>query len=345
MIFKSLLHPKRLSIVIPHWNAKQHLPTVLNSLKLQTYANIEIIIADNASTDGSQEYIREYFPTVIIEQLATNQGFTGACNAGMLIASGEFIALLNNDTEVDPHWAEEVVSAFERHPEAGFIASKMMLFDKRDHFHAAGDFYRVDGQPGNRGVWQKDIGQFDREEFVFSACGGSSIYRRSMLEDVGLLDDDFFFSCEDLDLAWRAQLKGYQCLYVPRAIVYHQLSATGGGITASFHDGRNAIYLLIKDYPTVFWKRHWKAIFRNQWREIYAAIRAWRGAAARATLRGKLAALWHVPKMILKRRAIQRSRRVSITYLASILTPIQESPESSTQAMTPPSAITGEQRA
>lgn len=345
MVFKSPLYSKRLSIVIPHWNGKQHLSTVLNSLTAQTYSNIEIIIADNASTDGSQEFIREHFPTVIIEQLAQNFGFTGACNAGMKVASGEFIALLNNDTEVDPHWAEEVVSAFERHPEAGFVASKMMLFDQRDRFHAAGDFYRFDGQPGNRGVWQQDIGQFDQEEFVFSACGGSSIYRRSMLEDIGLLDDDFFFSCEDLDLAWRAQLKGYKCLYVPRAIVYHQLSATGGGVTASFHDGRNVIYLLIKDYPSVFWKCHWKAIIRNQWREIYAAIQSWRGEAARATLRGKLAALWHMPKMLLKRRAIQRSRRVSITYLESILTPIQESAETSIQEMTPPSVTTGEQRA
>lgn len=345
MILKSKMHPNRLSVVIPHWNGKKHLPIVLQSLKVQTYPDIEVIIADNASTDGSQDYIREHFPNVIIEQLSSNRGFTGACNAGMKIASGEFIALLNNDTEVDIHWAEELVSAFERHPDAGFIASKMMLFDRRDHFHAAGDFYRVDGQPGNRGVWQKDIGQFDREEYVFSACGGSSIYRRTMLEDIGLLDDDFFFSCEDLDLAWRAQLKGYQCLYVPRAIVYHQLSATGGGVIASFYDARNSVYLLIKDYPFVFWKQYWKLILKNQRHEIFDAIRAWRGAAARATLRGKLTILWYLPKMLWKRRAIQRSRCVSIAYLESILTPIQELTVTSTSAMTPPSVTTGDQRA
>lgn len=345
MTFETAMHPKRLSIVIPHWNGQHHLPIVLNSLMAQTYSDIEVIVADNASTDGSQDYIRDNYPNVIIEQLSTNRGFTGACNAGMSIASGEFIALLNNDTEVDPHWAEEVISAFERHPNAGFIASKMMLFDKRDHFHAAGDFYRVDGQPGNRGVWRKDIGQFDHEEYVFSACGGSSIYRRAMLEDIGLLDDDFFFSCEDLDLAWRAQLKGYQCLYVPRAIVYHQLSATGGGVTASFYDARNSVYLLIKNYPFVFWKRYWKVILKNQQSEIYDAIVAWRGAAARATLRGKLAILWHLPRMLWKRRAIQRSRCVSITYLESILTPIQELAEPSISAKTPSSATTGDQRA
>lgn len=320
--FLSPMVAGRMSIVIPNWNGKHHLEYCLPSLVQQTYPDLEIIIADNASEDGSQAFIREHFPQCIIQQLPVNRGFTGACNAGMTIASGEYVCLLNNDTEQDPQWAANLIDAFQRHPEAGFLASKMLLFTERDRFHTAGDFYRVDGQPGNRGVWQKDEGQYDQEEYVFSACGGSSVYRRSMLEAIGLLDDDFFFSCEDIDLAWRAQLQGYQCLYVPSAVVYHRLSASGGGVTASFYDARNSVYLLIKDYPTALWRRYWRAILRNQWREIKEALRAWRGAAARATLRGKLAVIPHLPLMLYKRRAIQRNRRVSLEYIESILMPL-----------------------
>jgi GT2 family glycosyltransferase len=230
--------------------------------------------------------------------------------------------LLNNDTQADPGWIAAVVAAFERHAEAGLVASKMLLFDRRDHFHTAGDFYRVDGQAGNRGAWQKDEGQFDREGFVFSACGGSSAYRRSMLDEVGLLDDAFFFSLEDMDLAWRAQLAGWRCVYTPDAVVFHHLAATGGGPTASFYDGRNAIYVLIKDYPGALWRKYWLRILRQQWRTAWEAIRAWRGRAARARLRGMIAGLVRVPWLLRKRRAIQRTRRVTIEYLESILTDV-----------------------
>ena len=147
----------------------------------------------------------------------------------------------------------------------------MLLFDQRDHLHTAGDFYRVDGQAVNRGVWERDDGQYDREGYVFSACGGSSTYRRVMLDEIGLLDDDFFFSLEDIDLAWRAQLAGWQCVYAPDAVVYHHLAATGGGVTASFYDGRNAIYVLVKDYPSALWRKYWTRIVHRQARTAWEA--------------------------------------------------------------------------
>ena len=313
------------SVIIPHWNAVHHLPTCLDSLRSQTYPRVETIVADNGSTDGSLELLARDYAWVRVLPLGENRGFAGACNAGMRAARGEIVVLLNNDTEADPHWLEEVVAAFQRHPKAGLVASKMLLFDRRDTFHTAGDFYRVDGIPGNRGVWQRDVGQYNREEYVFSACGGSAAYRKSVLEQIGLLDEDFFFSCEDVDLAWRAQLTGYRCVYAPRAVVYHKLSATGGGATASFYDGRNFIYLLAKDYPGDLWRVHWRAILRAQLRITVEALRAWRGEAARARLRGQLAGLLGVPKMLRKRRAVQRSRTVERTYLESILSGVDES--------------------
>lgn len=307
------------SVVIPHWNAVRFLPTCLDALKRQTYPHIEVIIADNNSTDGSRELIKRDYPWVRLLELDRNYGFAGACNAGMEAAKGEVIALLNNDTEVDPGWAAAVMDAFARYPEIGSVASKMLLFDRRDHIHTAGDLFTVDGRAVNRGVWQRDEGQYDREEFVFSACGGSSAYRRAMLDDIGLLDTDFFFSIEDVDLGWRAQLAGWRCLYTPAAVVYHQLSASGGGVTASYYTGRNQIYLLAKDYPAALWRKYSGQIVRTQARQAWEALRAWRGDAARARLRGMLAGLLGLPKMLRKRRAVQAKKRVSDDYIESML--------------------------
>jgi GT2 family glycosyltransferase len=310
-----------LSVIIPNWNGIRFLPTCLNALAHQTYASIEVIVVDNASSDGSLELIRTEYRWVKLIELEKNRGFTGACNEGLRAAQGDFLALLNNDTEVDPCWAEAVVAAFEREAEIGSVASKMLLFDRRDHIHTAGDYFTLDGRAGNRGVWQRDEGQYDREEYVFSACGGAAVYRRRMVDEIGLLDDDFFFSGEDVDLGWRAQLTGWRCLYTPRAIVYHHLSATGGGVTASYYDGRNLIFILMKNVPSALWRKYGFAIVRAQFRLAWEALRAWRGAAARARLRGMIAGLLGTPRMLSKRRQIQESRRVSIEYLESILTP------------------------
>ncbi len=313
-----------LSIVIPNWNGAHHLPVCLDALRAQTYPQIEIIIVDNASDDGSRELVTAQYPDVMIIALPENRGFTGACNAGIEASQGDYIALLNNDTEAAPGWAAAIVDAFARYPDAGMVASKMLLFNDRDRFHTAGDLYRGDGRLVNRGVWELDQGQYDHEEYVFSACGGSSAYRRTLLDDVGLLDDDFFFSCEDMDLGWRAQMAGYRCIYIPGAVVYHHLAATGGGETASYHDGRNMIWLLVKNYPRALWRKHFWKILRAQFALAWEALRAWRGAAARARLRGMLAGVLGIPKMLPKRRRIQRRRRVSITYLESILTPVPD---------------------
>lgn len=167
------------SVVIPNWNGKHFLKVCLDSLLQQTYPRVEIIIADNASHDGSQAFIRDHYPQVRLIELPTNLGFTGACNAGMESATGDIIALLNNDTEVHPEWIKAIVEAFQTHPEVGIVASKMLLFSDRHRIHTTGDGFTTDGRAFNRGVWEIDNGQYDQEAFVFGACGGSSAYRRS----------------------------------------------------------------------------------------------------------------------------------------------------------------------
>ena len=138
--------PVTLSIVIPNWNGARFLPVCLEALRQQTHPALEVLIVDNASSDGSQDLIQREYPWVKLIELPTNTGFTGACNTGMRAATGEIVALLNNDTEVDPEWAAAVVDAFARHPEVGSVASKMLLFEKRDHIHTTGDFFTTDGR-------------------------------------------------------------------------------------------------------------------------------------------------------------------------------------------------------
>ena len=314
------------SIIIPNWNGAHHLSTCLDSLRRQSYLSFEIVVVDNGSTDGSLELLEKDYPEVKVVALPENRGFAGGVNAGIREARGEIIAVFNNDAEADPRWLEELAEALARHPEAGMATPKVLLFDRRDVINTVGDFYGVDGVPGNRGVWQRDEGQFDREEYIFGAAGVAAAYRRAMLDEVGLFDEDFFSFCEDVDLAWRAQLAGWKCVYVPRAVVYHKLSATGGGKMASYYCGRNFIYVIAKNYPTALLKKHWRRIVYAQFDIAWKALKAWRGEAARARLRGQLAGLCglvsqaRLPRMLAKRRAVQASKRVSDEYLESILT-------------------------
>ncbi len=315
------------SIIIPHLNGKQHLDDCFGSLRRQSFQDFEVLLVDNGSTDGTQEMVRKQYPEMRMIELGVNRGFTGACNVGYAEARGEIIILLNNDTEVDSNWLQAIVEAFDKHPHAGSIASKMLLFDRRHIFHTAGDFYRLDGIPGNRGVWQQDHGQYDQEEVVFSACGGAAAYRRQMLDEIGFLDDDFFFSCEDVDLAWRANLAGWQVLYLPSAIVYHKLKASGSsGATSSYYDGRNFLYLIWKNYPSSLLRRYWPAILRAQMHISLDALRSWRGPAARARLRGQMAGVLGLLQMLPKRRIIQGQRTVDDEKLMALLTPVDETP-------------------
>lgn len=309
----------RLSVIIPNWNGAHFLPTCLDALRRQTHPAAEVIVVDNASSDESRELLARDYPEVRLLPLDENRGFAGAVNAGIRAAEGEIIVLLNNDTEADPQWLAELDRALAEHPDAGSAASKIRLFEPRDTFHSAGDSYRTDGLPVNRGVWQKDVGQFDREEYIFGGCGGAVAYRREMLEQIGLFDELFFFNCEDVDLAWRAQLAGWRCIYVPTALVYHCLSATGGGVTSSYYAGRNTLWVLAKDVPGPLIRRHLLAILRAQARISISALRAWRGEAARARLRGQLAGLLGLPRLLGRRRRVQATRRVALSELERLL--------------------------
>jgi GT2 family glycosyltransferase len=305
------------SVIIPNWNGVRLLPTCLNALRSQTFRDFETIVVDDASTDDSRALLETDYPEVRVIALKKNRGFAHAANTGIRAAQGEVIVLLNNDTEADPHWLAEIANAFTNHPNAGMVVCKLRLFDQRDHLHSAGDFYRVDGVPGNRGVWEPDRGQYDDLRGLFGGCGGAVAYRKAMLDDIGLFDEALVANLEDVDLNWRARWAGYAIAYAPRAIVYHRVSATGGGAYGSFYVGRNFILVLAKNYPASLWKKYWRKILRAQFNIAFDALKHWRGAAARARLRGQLAGLLNLPRWLRRRGEV--IRRVDDQAIEAVL--------------------------
>jgi GT2 family glycosyltransferase len=309
----------RVSVVIPNWNGIRLLRPCLDSLRRQTYRDFEVIVVDNASCDDSVEALEREYPEVRVLALDENIGYAGGCNAGIRAARGAILVMLNNDTEADPGWLQALVDGLARHPEAGSASSRLMIHSRPEILNAAGDLYQRNGLPDSRGVWQPYGPPYDQEAYVFGASGGAAAYRREMLDEVGLFEERFFMWCEDVDLAWRAQRAGYQCLYVPDAVVYHHLSATGGGALSSYYVGRNTLWVLARHYPCGLWRRHWRAVVAAQWGVAREALRAWRGAAARARLRGQLAGLLTSWRWLGYRRAQARQARVDDAYLESIL--------------------------
>lgn len=294
-----------IDIIIPNYNGVIHLPTCLDALRRQTRRDFCVVVVDDGSTDESRDLLARFYPEVQVIALQQNRGLAVAINVAFHATGGEYVVLLNNDTEADPRWLEQLVGALERYPEYVFAASKLMLFDRRDHIHSAGDYYRVDGVPGNRGVWQRDSARYNVMEEVFGPCAGAAAYRRDALEQLAengeVLDEDLVMYCEDVDLNLRARLRGLRTIYVPRAIVYHRLSATGGGALASYYCGRNFLLVWAKNMPAALAWRFWPALLRSQLGYTFESLWHIRESAARARLRGQLAGLWALPRFLGKR--------------------------------------------
>jgi GT2 family glycosyltransferase len=310
------------TVVVPNWNGERLLNLCLSSLRGQSFKDFETVLADNGSTDNSVEFVAQNFPEVTVVRLEENRGFSTAVNAGIKASSNaEHVALLNNDTEVDPGWLEALVRAAERHPEAGLFASKLVDFDDRRVLDGAGDALRKSGLPYRIGHGEIDRGQFDREVFVFGACAGAALYRRSLFDEIGLFDEDFFSYCEDGDISFRAQLAGYRCVYVPGSVVYHMGGASTGGKrspTATRLGTQNSLNLLVKNLPAPLGWKMLPSLFAGQLLRLATAV-VFRGGLLRAYLSG-LAGVWRLlPQMLKKREEIQRRRRVSEDYVRQLL--------------------------
>lgn len=311
--------PPFFSVIIPNFNGRRFLPDLMGALHRQTFTDFEVIFADDASTDDSVAFVEANYPAVRLVVNRRNEGFARTCNIAADAAYGRFLVLLNNDTEPDQEFLAELAQAVCAYPEATMFAGKLLLFDERNRLHTTGDLMGADGIPRNRGVWEEDRGQYDQSSQVFGPCGGAAAYRKDLWRQLGGFDEDLWMYLEDADFAFRARLMGSQARFVPAARVYHHLSATGGGVMASYYVGRNTIWLVAKNMPRGLLIRNARRIIAAQLRVTFDALRNIRGEAARARLRGQVAGLLGLPRQLRKRQSIQVRRQVEDVELAQQL--------------------------
>ncbi|MFQ5716781.1 MAG: glycosyltransferase family 2 protein [Nitrospinales bacterium] len=308
----------KVSVIVPNWNGLKFVGMCLDSLATSRFEDAEVIVVDNGSADGSREMIEEKYPWVRLIKLPENLGFAKACNEGIKASDAEYVVLLNNDIEVTPDWLQELYEGMQRHPECGMGTSKMMFLDHRDVFYNTGDLFHVWCSGGGRGQGEKDVGQYEKEEYVFGACAGAGIYRREALDVVGLFDEDFFIFAEDVDLNFRSQCRGYKAVYLPKAKVYHIGTATVGLYSDRyvFLCKRNDIYVLIKNYSLGMFFKYFFAILRHQWEDIgYVASRG----QGFIMLKSKLDAIRMLVPMLVRRHRIQQSRQVPDSEIEKIM--------------------------
>ncbi len=305
-----------LSVIIPNFNGKRFLATVFNALRAQSLRDFEIILADDASSDDSVAFTEANYPEVRLLVNRSNLGFARNCNMAADAARGRVVVFLNNDTEPEATWLEELVKVIVTNPKAAIVSSKLLLFSERNKIHSAGDLLGSDGIPRNRGVWEIDRGQYDSQPQIFSGCGGAVAYRKDIWSALGGFDDDFWMYLEDVDFAFRAQLEGYEAVFAPKARVYHHLSATGGGTMASYYVGRNTLWMIVKNMPRGLLIRNLPQIALAQLQVTIDALRNIQGEAAQARLRGQLAGLLGLPKILAKRKVIQPRRQIEDAELA-----------------------------
>lgn len=298
----------RVSVVIPSWNGRDELAGVLDSLARQHFRDFETVVVDNGSADGSVDYLAESWPGVRVLALDRNHGFAAAVNGGIGISGSEYVALVNNDVELEPHWLEAVIAALDRFPQAGSVASKLLDWSQRNVLDGAGDLVGWDGYCVRRGKGERDRGQYDGSRTVLSACAAAALYRREALDDVGEFDERFFAYIEDVDWGLRAQLAGWDCVYEPAAVAYHVGGASSSRISGFelFHCHRNIVSMMAKNFPvpTLIAFAPW-VIVRRLGSLVKAGVRGDAGLLLRAWAAG----LEELPTMLRERRLIQQRRR------------------------------------
>ncbi|MHB9149518.1 MAG: glycosyltransferase family 2 protein [Thermoleophilia bacterium] len=240
------------TVVIPNWNGLRHLEECLLSLRDQTYPSFKTIMVDNASSDASVEYVSSQFPEVEIVVMPRNGGFSYAVNEGIRRADTPYVVLLNNDTRVDRDWLRELTATLNARLDYDMAASLMLFYDYPDVVNAAGDVFDIWAAAGlNRGIYEPMVKYLEPCR-VLGACAGAAIYRRSLFEDIGLFDEDFFLMSEDTDLNLRALIAGKKCAYVPTARVWHKFQgsiSTQPSAEMSSLGVRNLGRVFAKDIP------------------------------------------------------------------------------------------------
>ncbi len=282
------------TVIIPNWNGAGHLRECLDSLAAQTFRDFETLLVDNGSTDASVSLVERDYPWVRVIGLAQNLGFSTAVNVGIRESQSEYVVLLNNDTRARRDWLEALIRDMSHWPEASFAASRMLRYEPPHLVDSAGDHFSLLSGAGNNIGAGDPEGLHKQPAWIFGACAGAAIYRRSLFEDIGVFDEDFFLVFEDVDLDLRAQVAGHHCLYIPDAVVLHKRggSTDATSLEVAVRSWRNHVWVAGKNLPPLLltW---WFGVFvlRMLAHLVTGAIRR-----ARALLSGSRSAGQSEPK-------------------------------------------------
>lgn len=307
-----------IGIVIPNYNGVALIEAAIESLLGQSL-NVEIVVVENGSTDGSAEFIASKYPDVTLLKNMRNLGFAGGVNTGIRYLLGKdvsYVGLLNNDAIADKDWAASLVERMKVNRKAGIVTSKIV--DKEgSHIDSVGDYYTAWGLPYPEGRDQKDAQQFNEAREVFAGSGGASVYRADMLREIGLFDEDFFAYYEDVDLSFRAQLAGWKVWFEPKAIVYHDTGSTSKKIKGF------TTYQTIKNLPWLLWKNVPGSLLLKIWPRFFVAhlffiVSAFQRGQFWSAIKGILVTTTLFPKKLYQRYKIQSSRKVSVDYVENI---------------------------
>lgn len=310
----------RVTVVIVNWNGDRFIEQCLQSLLAQTVTPFEIILLDNASTDGSLDIVRKY-PSVKLMALDTNTGFARGNNLAIASAdpSVEWIALLNPDAFADPNWLKNLLSAAKNHPQVSVFGCKQINAGNPQILDGEGDAYHLSGLVWRTGFGNPISTQGHVDCRIFSPCAAAALYRRSALLEVAGFDEDYFCYVEDVDLGFRLRLAGHQCLYIPSAIVHHVGSGTTGGQKSDFsvyHGHRNLVWTYVKDMPSfLFWLCLPLHLALNVVELVYFALRGQGSVVWRA----KRDAFYGLPLAWQKRQKIQKMRKASVWSIWQVL--------------------------
>jgi GT2 family glycosyltransferase len=312
------LQASDVTLVVLNYNGRRFLELVLPSIARQTVGGFSVTVVDDASTDDSLEYLAWEWPQVAVVRSERNAGVTACMARGVASAATPFVAVLNNDLELDPRWLAEMLAGIEKHPEAAAVDCKMLSFHDRSVIDGVGDLLRRNGYPGRRGQGEVDRGQYDEPAEVFSVSGGAAVYRRQAFDVVGTYDPAFVAYYEDVDWGFRARLRGYTAWTVPTAVAYHVGSATTTREPGAFADliVRNQILVTLRNFPGGLLLRYLPrmAFFQLKW--LAFDVLHGRG---RPHVRGLAGALRMLPAAMRARRAIQRGRTVPTATLRRVL--------------------------
>ena len=249
-----------ISVIVVNFNGRKWLPGCLSSLKHQTYSNYEIIFVDNNSSDNSVEYISHNFPDIKLVTNSQNLGFASGNNIGAKHSKGEYLVLLNNDTQVPKNYLSKFYEAFTAIPNLAIAQSKIILMEDHKLLDSCGSFWTISTNQyyiGNKKSSLLPI--YQTPQPVFSVKGASVMIKKDVVNKIGLLDDDFWCYYEETDFCHRAWIAGYECWYWPKTYVYHAMGGTSLTFPNShiqFHNLKNKLLSLLKNFEvlTIFYE-------------------------------------------------------------------------------------------